>query len=135
MATSNTAAQFKLDLADALKDEVEDVVVMVTQKVALEALNRIVMRSPVDTGRFRANWNVSFGTEDLSTTDATDKSGSSTIAKGLATINQYAKLSQVIYVSNNLPYANRLENGWSKQAPQGMVALTLAELSTIGKIE
>ncbi len=25
---------------------------------------------------------------------------------------------------------NRLENGWSKQAPKGMVALTLAEMRT-----
>lgn len=134
MATSSTAAQFRLDLMDALQTEVEDVVIAVTQKVALEALNRVVMRSPVDTGRFRANWNVSFGSPDLATTERKDKPGQETIAKGSALIDSLDRLNQV-WISNNLPYANRLENGWSKQAPAGMVALTFAELSTIVRVE
>jgi hypothetical protein len=33
------------------------------------------------------------------------------------------------YIQNNLPYAERLENGWSKQAPHGMVKITLYELA------
>jgi len=33
-----------------------------------------------------------------------------------------------IFIVNGLPYINRLENGWSQQAPNGMVAITLAEL-------
>ena len=33
----------------------------------------------------------------------------------------------VTYLSNSLPYAVPLENGWSKQAPQGMVKLTAQE--------
>lgn len=134
MATSNTAAQFRLDLMDALETEVEDVVIQVTQKIALEALNKVVMRSPVDTGRFRANWNVSFGNPDLAITENKDKPGTETIAKGGALIESLDRLNRV-WISNNLPYANRLENGWSKQAPAGMVALTFAELSTIARIE
>lgn len=36
-----------------------------------------------------------------------------------------------IYIANGLPYILRLENGWSKQAPAGMVAITLAELPSL----
>lgn len=134
MATSSSAAQFRLDLADALKEEVEDVVLLVTKKLGLEALNKVVLRSPVDTGRFRANWNVSFTTQDNTTTENKDKPGTATIAKGQTTIEGLGEL-KVVWLTNALPYANRLENGWSKQAPAGMVGLTFAELSQITRLD
>lgn len=38
------------------------------------------------------------------------------------------RLGQMLYFTNALPYAQRLEHGWSRlQAPGGMVALTMAE--------
>jgi len=37
----------------------------------------------------------------------------------------------VIYLTNNLPYAQRLEEGYSQQAPAGMVALTIQEFQAI----
>ena len=102
-------------------------------KIAMEALNRVVMKSPVDTGRFRANWTVAVGRQDLSTTEETDKSGTATIAKG-SQIILGQKGPAVIWLSNNLPYAQALENGHSKQAPMGMVALTYNELMQIVKV-
>jgi hypothetical protein len=114
-------------------DEVEEEVILVTKKLASEALSRVVLKSPVDTGQFRANWNVSFGSQDETTTTDTDKAGAATIAKGIAKINGL-KNPQVIWVSNSLDYANRLENGWSQQAPMGMVALTFAELQQIARV-
>lgn len=127
MATSQTAAQFRLDLQAAFSEEVESTVLLITRHLALQALNGVVLKSPVDTGRFRANWNVSFGTQNLSTSTKTDKSGQETIAAGRTMIDSLTQLN-VVWLSNNLPYANRLENGWSKQAPNGMVNLTFAEL-------
>jgi hypothetical protein len=70
---------------------------------------------------------VSFGTQDLRTSTATDKGGQDTITRGRAVVDSLTDL-RVVWLSNNLPYANRLENGWSKQAPAGMVNLTFAEL-------
>lgn len=82
-----------------------------------------VKRSPVDTGRFRANWNVSFDRVDPVTTEATTASrADSEVRKVLS-----AKLGDVTYLSNSLPYAVRLEFGWSKQAPYGMVRLAMVE--------
>ncbi|VEB42983.1 Uncharacterised protein [Chromobacterium violaceum] len=34
------------------------------------------------------------------------------------------------WLVNPMPYAVKLEYGWSKQAPAGMVRLTLAEISS-----
>jgi hypothetical protein len=34
-------------------------------------------------------------------------------------------------ISNAAPYINRLEHGWSSQAPAGMVAVTLMEINDI----
>ncbi|MDH3027638.1 HK97 gp10 family phage protein [Methylobacterium fujisawaense] len=101
----------------------------VLRKVALDIGARVVLRSPVDTGRFRANWQYGVGGPNTATLVAADKSGQSSIARiaaGVAT----ARLGDVIYISNALPYALRLETGWSKQAPAGMVGLTVAEFQS-----
>jgi hypothetical protein len=45
-------------------------------------------------------------------------------------VNAIPLSGQKIFLTNALPYAIRLENGWSKtQAPQGMVKLSLAEIT------
>lgn len=65
--------------------------------VALEAEAQLKEQSPVDTGRFRSNWQ-----------------------------NQIEPLEAS--VSNNLPYAERLANGWSKQAPEGWIETIAANM-------
>lgn len=89
--------------------------------ISMALLSEIVTRSPVDTGRFRANNQVSIGSPDYSVTDAADKSGGATLQQGSAVIAQ-GKPYSVIYIQNNLPYAEALENGHSKQAPTGVYA-------------
>lgn len=94
----------------------------------------LVMKSPVDTGRFRANWNVGSNSPDTSVTEMTDISGAGAITKAQRDLLSIKINGQVIYVTNSLPYAYRLEyQGWSQQAPQGMVRITLAELSGISR--
>jgi hypothetical protein len=100
--------------------------------VVMDIDKSMVLKSPVDTGRFRANWNIGIGSIDSYTTDATDPSGAGAISKALAEVNSIKINGQTIYITNSLPYAYRLEyEGWSLQAPQGMVRITLAELSGI----
>jgi hypothetical protein len=38
-----------------------------------------------------------------------------------------ADAGDIVFLVNNLPYGPRLERGWSKQAPSGMVGITVAE--------
>lgn len=72
-------------------------------------------------GRFKANWNVSFGAADTTTTTSTDVSRGNAEAEKALTL----PLGGVMYISNGLPYARRLEyEGWSTQAPAGMVRVS-----------
>jgi len=120
-----SAREFSLQIdhsLDLLDDEINDVV----QVIGMYCLRGIVQKSPVDTGRFRGNWIVSNNTPDMSTKTQTDKSGSRVINEGTTKISTFDyKAQSTIYIQNNLPYANRLENGWSKQAPKGMVSITV----------
>ncbi len=122
--------QFSLELGKVAEELTTEQVQLMTKKLALTALERVVMRSPVDTGRFRGNWNVSVDAPDTSVSGAVDKTGQATITEGAAKI-EGAGPFQAIYLSNNLAYGPALENGHSKQAPGGMVALTYAELQSM----
>lgn len=97
---------------------------MLHRGVAMEALRRVVLMSPVDTGRFRGNWQASVDTPKAGELDATDKQGGATIAAGavvVATIRPYS----TSWFVNNLPYAIALERGSSTQAPHGVLAVTV----------
>jgi hypothetical protein len=102
--------------------------------LCLDAYSRLVLKSPVATGRFKANWQVGYNSPDTTTTLETDKSGSTAIAK--ATVELKDSAGQIVFLTNSLPYAKRLEDGHSQaQAPFGMVKLTVEELQpTITKI-
>lgn len=111
----------------------------VARKSTLDVFKAVVLKSPVDTGRFRANWNVSQGAPDTTVTDSTDKGrAQAEVSKALT-----LPVGGVTYMSNSLPYAVVLEyglypnppktptgktvGGYSTQAPQGMVRLSALE--------
>jgi len=111
----------------------------VVRKIALIAYDGITKRTPVDTGRARANWNFSVGNAD--TTVSSEGFGKSTGKHvNSPTPPSSPKAPKItlkkgdgledIYITNNLPYIKRLEYGHhSKQAPKGMVKVTLAEIN------
>jgi len=99
----------------------------VLRRSAIDVLGRVTLRSPVDTGRFRANWAVGINEVGVSTAAAsTDEGFGNAVGGGQQTI-QSAKADDAVIISNNLPYAVRLEEGYSSQAPHGMVGITVAE--------
>lgn len=80
----------------------------------------LVMATPVDTGHARANWQVGIEeppTEELSEEDT---SGQATIARAAAVLST-RRSGQAIYIANNVKYLQRLNEGWSAQAPAGFV--------------
>lgn len=80
-------------------------------------------------GRFRGNWQTSTGSPETSQIPRIDPSGSSAIAEVFA---KAGGLGTVTYLANNLPYAERLEyDGWSQQAPNGMVRVSFARIDSI----
>lgn len=101
---------------------------LVVRRAALELQSGMIERSPVDTGRFKGNWQCGIGTINTDTSQGEDKSGQGALGRTATTLQGW-KPGQTIVLSNSLPYAKRLENGWSQQAPSGMVRLTVQAYS------
>ena len=76
-------------------------------------------------GTLRNSWAASIGSPSQEAGRAPDASGSDSISS-LNTGVLGLQLGQEFYLANNMPYAQRVEDGWSGQAPQGMVKSTLA---------
>lgn len=121
-------AKFKFDTRRVAKN-IDRLVILVQQKVALQLLTGVVNMTPVLTGRARGNWQVTIGAPTTAAVERTDKDGGPTISEGSATIQSITTLG-TIYLTNNLPYIVELEKGSSKQAPQGMVQVTLDRVSS-----
>lgn len=100
------------------------------QGLFLEADRRIVMRTPVKTGRARGNWMLSEGDPAGITRDNLDPTGTAAIAEGLA-FSKQVRIGGVFFIVNSLPYIYALEHGSSKQAPGGMARLTAAEIQAM----
>lgn len=75
-------------------------------------------------GRFRANWQMGVGAPVSGTLPDIDPDGLATAAALVDALPQQAA-GKIYYITNNLPYAQRLEDGWSGQAPSGMVGLAV----------
>ena len=99
-----------------------------TKKIAGEMLQQVITRSPVDSGAFRGNHRVGIGALDP---NANKADTSNPLQKGLATIQSGGGLGKLVFISNSLPYAVRLENGYSKQAPIGVYSLSF--MSVVNK--
>lgn len=91
--------------------------------------NSITLSSPVDQGRFRANWFASYG-DTSKVTDSTDKSGQKTIDRNKNDVLGQTDYSQFT-LTNNLPYSERLEYGYSDQAPNGMVRTNIKRFNRL----
>ena len=99
--------------------------------ILLDLTRLIIKESPVDTGRFRGNWQASFGSPKGSKLQRKDKSkdGSSTADRADKVIANF-EMGQTFYLTNNLPYARRLEYGYSKQAPSGMLRINVMRVQS-----
>ena len=111
----------------ALRTEQE--ALLIVKKVIVDVFARIVERTPVDTGRARASWQFGIGVEPAGTVEEGDWHGKIPTLVAEATEKIVAAPAAVWFIANHLDYIEQLEAGWSKQAPAGMVALTLREMS------
>lgn len=121
--------------ADQLRQferKTEDKMERAARKITLDAFSSVIMMSPVDSGRFRGNWQTANGSAPNGTIEAVDPSGNVVIAK-IQGVTAGMDIGDVIYMANNLPYAQRLEDGYSGQAPNGMVKLTVQRFQPIAQ--
>jgi hypothetical protein len=141
---ANSPQQFQVDFTKLLKkagNKARDVV----RLSSLKLLESIDKKSPVGDpdywaspapagytgGQFRANWNYSIGSPDLTITANKDPNGGDSVRRAQET--NYS-IGDKIYISNSLPYAYRLEyEGWSRRAPEGMVRISAIEFKDFVK--
>lgn len=123
------------------------------KKIVFDILAGVIQRTPVDTGRARGNWQLSIGKPAEGETGEllkkTNKTNVNQQGK-LASLPPY----QIVWITNNVPYIEVLEfggfvpknpgpskdprpkrkgktwvkDGYSVQAPQGMVRVTVAKI-------
>lgn len=95
----------------------------------LELFKLVIMATPVDTGRLRGNWQTTINSPAGAAITRDDTSGAVALAEAMANLGS---LADVVWFSNNLPYAERIEyEGWSRQAPEGMVRRHIAQWQRI----
>lgn len=126
MSFSNQLRQF----ADKVKSTESELL----QAIMLESGNSIVELSPVDEGRFRANWQHNSGSPAYGEIVTPDKQGGATRSALQASIANI-RTGGIEYITNNLPYAQELEYGHSQQAPGGMVRITAARFQGIVNVK
>ena len=99
-----------------------------TRSVALELFGSVIKDTPVDTGRARGNWQTSIGAP---ASGEVDRIGEREALSELGSESAKFAGGQVIFLTNNLPYIQRLELGWSDQAPSGFVRKNIARIQSI----
>lgn len=126
---SRLSNSFEADISGILKDVCEDVANKVIRKTALAALTSVVERSPVDTGRFRSNWKVGVNEINGEASDSTENTAVMHESPKLKNV----KVGDAVNISNNVPYAQMLEYGHSKQAPEGVVEIVADSLPAVAQ--
>jgi hypothetical protein len=92
--------------ARKLSLQVEKGSVKALRQAAGLVLSNVVQRSPVDTGRLRANWQVGVGSAPSGTSPGGDP-----LSSGGSRINSVNNPDATIYISNNVRYINFVNGG------------------------
>lgn len=127
-----------LKISEGVGQKLEDL----QREVLFEIGSSVVMRTPVGDptywkspppkgyagGRARGSWQYNFGSPGTQNIEIIDKTGSASINRITSSISPLPGLH---FISSNLDYMQRLEEGHSRQAPNGMVQLTVIDFQNI----
>ena len=125
--------RFELDVREFAK-QTEINLETVVKRVSFDVYNKAKKNTPVGTGRARGSWNISEEYADLSSLPQGQYPSGTSNAVG----NISGK--EEVHVSNNVEYIDVLDQGSSRQAPQGIVDITVAQVEAelaviIGKLD
>lgn len=135
MARDQTLSQFSKRLANAIKNLPENVN-SVKKEVTLAVHSTLVDSTPVRTGQARTNWRVYTSADEGAEIPAPED-----IAAGMAAAKAQANsvVNTVprdipLYIVNRAQHIERLNQGWSVQAPSEFVRIAaLRAVQTIAK--
>ena len=131
---ANNVDQFNREVAKFTKDFMPRQMVLFHKSIVLDALARLVQKTPVDTGRARGNWQVTINelpTGELKVTGTPPEEGSPASSRELVPAELIdLQPESVVYVTNNVHYISYLNDGTSRQAPKHFIEETIDELLT-----
>lgn len=89
----------------------------------IELYRRLMVVSPVDTGNFRWNWWCQVN--GITTRYETHENRGIDLNRPITIFSDF-ELNDSLYICNSTPYAKKLNEGWSKQAPARFVEITVS---------
>jgi len=104
------------------------------QATAVETIGRMIDRTPVDTGAAKYHWFVRAQPDERFDKSRTDPSGQQPKQRARRDVKQM-RIGFILWLVNSAPYMTYLERGSSKQAPAGVVAITLVEVPVLWRRE
>ena len=110
-------------------------------KITLDVTGNLVETTPVDTGWARANWVPSVSNRSRRpaqsftgrTPSASVQAAAAKQAAGQVQVAGYKLERGRVFVSNNVKYINRLNDGSSRQAPSGFVQRAIRKAVTMAR--
>lgn len=104
----------------------------IKKQTAMEIVLTVVPATPVRSGQARSNYYVTVGNPDTTSTafGPFTRDGYQSIARAREAI-QRVQPGQPIYITNNLPYIGRLNDGYSTQAPANFIQIAVAQAEAI----
>ncbi len=138
MALKHNFQEALVQLNDDLEDYSGDKRKLV-RILGLELFRRLVGRSPVDSGFYRSSHDLTLDAESTfvqsraGLSEGGEREAATQANKAGRQLDRIKgdDVTRDIFLSNNAPYAGRLENGHSKQAPQGIYAVVADEFDSI----
>lgn len=114
------------DIMDELTEFVKDLCISITVNSQAE----ITEDTPVDTGWARANWIPQVARPDLQERGSTGSTAQAErqVQQGLTSVFRYNNLDKKLFITNNVPYIERLNEGSSTQAPAAFVQMAIARV-------
>lgn len=121
-----------LDTINRWTEETEVAIDNVLQTIVIMVGKSVVTLSPVDTGLFKGNWQLTIDGSANSSLIRYDAEGYDTLRDIASKANSFTA-GQVAYIQNMVTYGYDLEYGSSAQArdPDGMVRVTAMRFSRI----
>lgn len=91
----------------------------IARGTTIALFNAVIMDTAVDEGRLRGDWQTTVGQPAAGENGRFDAAGTAAMAEVIA--NTPPGAGQETLLTNNMPYCEKIENGSSDKAPQGMV--------------
>jgi len=99
------------------------------RKTVITVASSVVLATPVREGRARANWVTRINKPPEGEVTDFNKGGAASQAINQS-VSEMGLLRGVaagdVFIGNNLPYIQRLNGGWSQQAPSGFVQTAIS---------